>query len=187
MKTLRNSGCGYDCLEWALLPTLELALFRRLYKRCSSGTVFLSLLKLNKFGDRLFFSFQQPWASSSEKFGSFSCSTSLCPDIHYNEMRMVIVSFFLASNEQKGEKVPDFDHLCQPFNFNVQSVSAIAYPFDFRDFITITDASLYAIRSIFFLFSIYAWKARKYNVLPAWRFDKWACCIHCSWQCPAFP
>ena len=27
----------------------------------------------------------------------------------------------------------------------VQSVSAIAYPFDFRDFITITDASLYAI------------------------------------------
>ena len=39
--------------------------------------------------------------------------------------------------------------------FTVQSVSAIAYPFDFRDFITITDASLYAIRSIFFLFSIY--------------------------------
>ena len=49
----------------------------------------------------------------------------------------------------------------------VQSVSAIAYPFDFRDCITITDASLYAIRSISFDRHI-----KGKEILPAWRFDK---------------
>ena len=52
----------------------------------------------------------------------------------------------------------------------VQSVSAIAYPFDFRDFITITDASLYAIRSIFFFFRYQHMKGKE--ILPTWRFDK---------------
>ena len=58
-------------------------------------------------------------------------------------------------------------HLTRPYLNKIQSVSAIAYPFDFRDFITITDASLYAIRSIFFDRHM-----KGKEILPAWRSDK---------------
>ena len=58
---------------------------------------------------------------------------------------------------------------CWHPKFCIQSVSAIAYPFDFRDFITIPDASLYAIRSIFFFFSDRHMQGNE--ILPAWNFE----------------
>ena len=83
--------------------------------------------------------------------------------MHCKSLGDTCTSFEVPGNNNKSHNI------IIPFvwPYIIQSVSAIAYPFDFRDFITITDASLYAIRSIFFDRHM-----KGKEILPAWRFDK---------------
>ena len=69
-----------------------------------------------KLGDRIIFSFQQPWASCLEKCGFFSWCNSVYPAIKQDQDDHYSVAEL--QTRRNGEKLSNFDHIWPPVNFN---------------------------------------------------------------------